>query len=1202
MSSNSVNHHNQESSNSHNAPDIGKSDAESYVKLLKEGQRRLQLTKWFTAFCIAFGLMFVLFGSYVLLEHSIYFSSGVKAFAVLAVLLSSSIIPYIWMAKISKTPFRNFYTEFSDRYHLPELKYLIDFSIYERFSRSAFYEAARKQNFDALDKEEVSKKLESYKKTHPISKLFRYSLIGVGVAILFLGSTVYTLPNSTSRALAFWQTYKKPNPYQYTVQPGNETAEQGKVFKPSITFTGNNLPDEVTLAVKTEVEADFRKLKMDQISDSVYLGSASNLSNNLEYYVAMDEFKSPTYTMNVQLRPRFKNLQVSIIPPSYTGLEKSVHNYPFSTIQAYNGSKLFIKGTVNKTLERLFLTKLATNDTTNITPDGQQDFSAQLNVTRNDTISFAMRDLAGLENKNQFAFTIDQLQDESPYVSINKPAGELAMANPDSISIEYQASDDFGLHSATLLFNIARAYADAPIQKQISLGTPKINQNETFTWNLTHYSFKPRDQITYWIKVRDNDELNNYKPAVSQKLVIRVPSLTEGLDEIEEKETETQNALEEISDSYDDIQKKYEDFKNKLKEGDSDTWQQNRELEEIKKERSELEKKVEQLQGKFEQLRKDMQQENSMSDETMEAYNELEKLMKEIDDPEIMEMLEKMQESLSDLNQNELRKAMEELEFNEEAYQQRLKRTVELFKKLKLNSDLEKMARAMDNLSEQEKELSETEDDPATEAKKQEAIKKDLESVEKILEKIDENSSDDNQKDIDELKHKNSEDLQKLKDKLQENIEELKKQKQKQKAEKGQNKAEGNKKLDNQNVPPSSTSNNGQQQEGDNNKSDESDEDRKADREQGDKNNDMQEQDTGEKIQQQQQQIQQQMQQMAQNMRSSKQSMAQQQQQLNIAALESILQSLLNQSYMQESLTKDTEELAERSKAFVEKARIQKNISDQFRQSSDSLTEVAAKIPMLSNRITDKKLEIERNLENAVEQLAERNRSKSTVAERQSLGGINELSSMIASLLDQLNNQSGQGGKGSGMSAQQMMQQMQQMGQQQQQLNQQIQQMINDMQGQRLSQDNMKRLEQMSKQQNQIRKQLEQMSRSGALEPGDKMLSELERMAKEMEKSINDMRGGSLDQPFVKRQQNILSRMLEAEKAMQERGKSKKEREAKTPDDTPSTISPDVTIEELRKMIQKRLQDPEQTSFSEDYQELIETYFELLQQREKINS
>jgi len=341
---------------------------------------------------------------------------------------------------------------------------------------------------------------------------------------------------------------------------------------------------------------------------------------------------------------------------------------------------------------------------------------------------------------------------------------------------------------------------------------------------------------------------------------------------------------------------------------------------------------------------------------------------------------------------------------------------------------------------------------------------------------------------------------------------------------------------------------------------------------------------------------------MAQSMRSSKQQMARQQQQINIAALEGILQSLLNQSYMQESLTKETEELADRSKAFVEKARIQKNISQQFSQSSDSLSQVAAEIPMLSNKITEKKLEIERNLETAVEQLAERDRRKSTVAERQSLGGINELSSMIASLLDQLNNQSGQGGGSGGMSAQQMMQQMQQMGNQQQQLNQRIQQMINDMQGQRLTQDMMGRLEQLAKQQNKIRKQMEELRRSGALEPGDKLLSELERMAEQMEESINDNRGGAVDRPLVERQQNILSRMLEAEKAMQKRGKSKKEREATSPDETPPAISPDITIEELRKMIQKRLQDPEQTNFTKDYQDLIEAYFELLQQRDKINS
>ncbi len=205
---------------------------------------------------------------------------------------------------------------------------------------------------------------------------------------------------------------------------------------------------------------------------------------------------------------------------------------------------------------------------------------------------------------------------------------------------------------------------------------------------------------------------------------------------------------------------------------------------------------------------------------------------------------------------------------------------------------------------------------------------------------------------------------------------------------------------------------------------------------------------------------------------------------------------------------------------------------------------------------------------------------------------------MLIDLLEQIQNQkNGEGGSGSGMSTQQMIEQMQQMGQNQQQINQQIQDMINDIQGDRLSKDQMERLNQLSKQQNAIRKQLQQIQQNGGAR-GDEIGSKLERMIEQMEETINDLRGGAVDPTLINRQQTILSRMLEAEKAIQERDEEER-REGKSGKDFERVSPPDITLEELEKQIQKRLNDPNFSKYSPDYQQLIERYFELLKEIEK---
>jgi hypothetical protein len=333
---------------------------------------------------------------------------------------------------------------------------------------------------------------------------------------------------------------------------------------------------------------------------------------------------------------------------------------------------------------------------------------------------------------------------------------------------------------------------------------------------------------------------------------------------------------------------------------------------------------------------------------------------------------------------------------------------------------------------------------------------------------------------------------------------------------------------------------------------------------------------------------------MSQRMRQSMASMGQQQNSVNANALRSILRTLLLLSDSQEDITLKTAQQPFRGNGFVELARLENNVNQTFGTTVDSLMAVASRVPQLSNVILEKKTQVQKNLDNSIRFLAERDNGNASAETRFVLSGINELGTMIANLLDQMESQNNGGSGGSGS----MMQQLQEMGGQQQQLNQMIQDMINDIQGERLSQDQMERLNQMARQQNSIRRQLEEMRQNGGLPEGDRIMSELERVAQEMEDAINDLRGGRMDRQFINRQQNILSRMLDAEKALQERDEDEK-RKGSTGDQNLRALPPELTLEELRKRIRSRLSDPNMSKFSDDYQKLIEKYFEVLERRDR---
>ncbi len=1088
----------------------------------------------------------------ILIEEYFYLNSTSKILFLFSGIALFVCVFFLLKRQYEHRSFSDFLNSFSRSKDLDEINYYLDLESDTRGNKELI-QAAIEKNLSSVNPQVFEQKLEEFKQEQPITNFYTNSLRISSVGLFLLLITGFSFTGGLERSAQFWQTFEKPNPYSFSVSPGDVTLEQGSPFSASISFQNSDTPNEISLFVKTEAEEEFRSLNMD-VSSAGFSSIPFNLNNDLQYYIKMDEFTSEVFDANVQLRPRFSQLDAVINPPVYTRLDSSIQSYPFSQIRAYQGSEISLNGLFNKEIDNLIVySSLNENDSLTSIDD---QFSEKIKVTQADTISFLMSDKNDLQNSNSFQFIIEPLEDEFPVVELLEPNRSFEMVEPRNLDITYKSTDDFGITGSTLKYELKKAYVENPVSGSVRLDRPQNGVLQRFSWNLEELELSPLDELSFWIESTDNDGYNGRKKSQSQVIILTVPSLVDYFESLDEKEDEVETDLDEVSESFEELSNTYEEFKESLKENPNPDYENRRQLEEAEKKQQEVQEKIDELNEKFDQIKKELNENNLLSEETQKTYEELKKLMEEIDDPALQEALQKLRENLEQMTPEQLRRAMEEVEFNEEDYRKRLERTIELFKQLKLMSDMEKLAKSFEDQARQEQELSEN---PPSSQEAENKRKQDLEQIEKMeqaLEELSENTSDKNEQSVSDYQ---KETQQELSDEIKKKIEEwLKNQ------EKNSEGSENNQ-------------NSGEQQQNQNS-------------------------DQNQQQQNQQPNLQENFENLAQKTRSMMKSMAGQQQQINIAGLQYILSSLLTLSTEQEDLVYLSQQTEDRSLGYVELARDQRNVDQIFGSLADSLFELSKSIPQFSNQINTKNSELKRRLERSLEQMAERNQRNSSVASRQAFGGINELAFMIANLLEQLQNQqnSGQGGSGS-PSLQQMMEQMGQMQGDQQQLNQQLQQMINDMQGERLSQDQMERLDQIAKQQNRIRKQLEEMRRNGGLE-GDRLGSEIEKMINEMEDTINDLRGGAVDPTLIERQQNILTRMLDAEESMQERDEEEKEREAQRSDDYNRATPPEMTLEELEKEIRSRLNDPNFTKYSKDYQRLIERYFELLKRLQERGS
>jgi hypothetical protein len=187
-----------------------------------------------------------------------------------------------------------------------------------------------------------------------------------------------------------------------------------------------------------------------------------------------------------------------------------------------------------------------------------------------------------------------------------------------------------------------------------------------------------------------------------------------------------------------------------------------------------------------------------------------------------------------------------------------------------------------------------------------------------------------------------------------------------------------------------------------------------------------------------------------------------------------------------------------------------------------------------------------------------------------------------------------QGKDGQGESGDALSELMQGLSDQQSELNSETQAM---MQG-RSQADRAQRLAQLAAQQRLIQEQLRQLAQRQAQQQregkGNELMGNLEKLAEEMEEAAKSLEQQELSRELVKRQQQILSRMLQSTKSLQKR-EFEEQREAKTAKNFVRKSPAEIEAQTGRSKIQDALNRLREKGYSDDYQKLIRRYYDALE-------
>lgn len=892
----------------------------------------------------------------------------------------------------------------------------------------------------------------------------------------------------TDRIVNYNEEFVEAAPFTFTLLTNNKAIQEGEDYYFEVELVGKELPQKVY------VKSTQGKFLLKRTAKNKFTGSLiqirENISFNFEANVRNKDYKSESFKVGVIAKTAIGKLQATLIYPSYLGLNNEVVENA-SDLTLPEGTKVsWSVLTKNSDGVEFWINK-------EVKKFDKAGFSF-VRVFKDD--SEAKIVLKNKENKrvDTTRFLIDVIKDDYPSIQVE----EVKDSVKDGIRyFSGITNDDHGLLSLRFVYVITSQ--DGRSRKE-SMNAGKVSGTETpfnFAVDFRRENVKLEDKIEYHFEVFDNDGVNGSKSTKSIGFVYKLPSLDELIEKREEEQEEVKDNLDDILEKAIKFKEDIDRLKMEMLKSKQSNWNKENQVNQLQEDHKSLLDKLEELQEKMQNSSEEKNQLSEIDKEILEQQQLIEDLLEQLMDDELKDLLEKLAELMERQDEEGLEESLEELETTSEEMKNQLDRSLEMLKKLQVDEKIDDIEDKLKQLAEKEKEL-------AVEVKDEKNItedqKKEQEAIEEEFKKI--------QEDLDVLDSLNKELDRPM--------------------ELGEPEEQGKKVEEQLNAAEESLKKNKGQKAGESQKS------------------------AAEKMEE-----------MANNLDEAQQESNQNQAQEDIDMLRNILESLVTLSFEQESTMNNLDRVSEYDPAFSKYSRMQRRISDDTRIVRDSLLELAKRQPKIAKFIDKELVQISTNQDLALEDIDERRRRELTIHQQYVMTSYNNLALMLNESLAEMQNQmqnqkpgSGScnkpGGKGmpkpgNGMSSGSMKEMLKKQLDAMKKGEQEGGKKPGDKPGEKPGGNKPggsgmgnKQIAKMAAEQSAIRRRLEQM-RNELNKDGSGGGNKLNPLIEDLEQQEKDLIHKNLNNNMINRQQEILTRLLESEKALMERGLDEK-RESKS--------------------------------------------------------
>lgn len=996
-------------------------------------------------------------------------------------------------------------------------------------------------------------------------RYLRYALPPLLLLLLLLFSS-NILEESAGRIINNNKEFEKAALFSFIIDDKERKVVQYSNYELEVHVDGEALPNEVF------IEVDNYKYKLEKTTPNTFKYTFVELRKDTKFNLTANGVISKNYDIDVLEKPQIADFDINLTYPSYTGRKnEAITGIGDLVVPVGTNIDWLFKSINTNALSVKFPGETGKTETTQV---GETAFSIKKRVLKEGTYKIFIGNKE-LPTGDSISYSLTLIPDMYPSIEVQSNRDSL---NDKVVYFVGEASDDYGLRALNFNYKIERADQIIKEDKMAMNITKGKQTTYDHIMNVKDLNLRPGDKLSYYFQVFDNDGVKGSKSVKTPVMYYEMPTV----EELKENETTNNTEIKsELEDAIKKMKKLGDDVKkvqNRILQKKDMNWQDRRELEKLIKEREEIAEEIQDAKENFDENIQKQEEYQKVSKEIAEKQEMLQKLFDEVMNDEMKDLFQEMEEMLNEMDQEQLKEQLDEIKMSEEEMEKELDRMLELFKKMEVEKAMEDAVSELDSLAKEQEELSKEAEENATKEEKEE----DKAGDDKNGDKKDGDKKDGDKKDGDDKKKMSQEELEKKQEEINEKFDKI--------MEKVEEAKKKNEELEN----PMDMD------------SQEMDEQQKDVQENLQNSSQQLQKKKNKKASKSQKNAAQKMKEMSKEMKEMMQMNQMEQMKQDVKSMRQLLENLVDMSFDQEDLIDEVNITVKNTPTYVKLVQKQDKLKDDFRHIEDSLQALSKRVYQIEAFVTEKVTEVKKTLKKSVETLEERQKRTAVVQQQYTMTGVNDLALMLNEAMDQMQQQMAQqmpgtqvcekpgqgkpGGQGEGMGKDGKKPGMGGMRQMQEQLNKQMEQMKEMMKQGKMPGG--KQFAQMAAKQAAIRKALQDAKKKGQ-KKGKGGGKELQEMIDAMDKVETDLVNKRLPNDMQKRQQDILTRLLQAENAERERELDEK-REAERPDKYVPKMPP--ALEEYLKKRQGQVEmfKTVSPSLKPYYKNLVEKYFRAL--------